>query len=91
MVGLVSTTAKFADTLAILADMLVNSTFPPEALERPKPEAPEGVQPGTPPAPATADAPAPGTKPAAAMTPAGDGGKGPPPAPAVRGKIVEVN
>lgn len=33
-VGLVSTTAKFADTLAILADMLVNSTFPPEALER---------------------------------------------------------
>jgi zinc protease len=33
-IGFVSTTARFADTLAILADMLVNSTFPPEALER---------------------------------------------------------
>ena len=30
----VSTTARFAATLDILADMLVNSTFPPEALER---------------------------------------------------------
>ncbi len=33
-VSFVSTTAKFAATLDILADMLVNSTFPPEALER---------------------------------------------------------
>ena len=33
-VGFVSTAAKFADTLAILADMLVNPTFPPESLER---------------------------------------------------------
>ena len=32
--GFVSTTARFAETLDILADMLVNSTFPPEALER---------------------------------------------------------
>jgi zinc protease len=30
----VSTTTKFAATLDILADMLVSSTFPPEALER---------------------------------------------------------
>jgi zinc protease len=30
----VSTEARFAATLDILADMLVNSTFPPEALER---------------------------------------------------------
>ena len=33
-ISFVSTTAKFAPTLDILADMLVNSTFPPEALER---------------------------------------------------------
>ncbi len=33
-ISFVSTTARFADTLGILADMLVNSTFPPEALER---------------------------------------------------------
>jgi len=33
-IGFVSTTARFADTLGILADMLVNSNFPPEALER---------------------------------------------------------
>ncbi len=33
-ISFVSTTAKFAATLGILADMLVNSTFPPEALER---------------------------------------------------------
>ena len=33
-VGFVSTAGKFAPTLAILADMLLNSTFPPEALER---------------------------------------------------------
>jgi zinc protease len=33
-VSFVSTTAKFAATLDILADMLLNSTFPPEALER---------------------------------------------------------
>ena len=33
-IGFVSTTARFAATLDILADMLVNSTFPPEALER---------------------------------------------------------
>jgi zinc protease len=33
-IGFVSTTARFAETLAILDDMLVNSTFPPEALER---------------------------------------------------------
>ena len=33
-ISFVSTTARFAETLDILADMLVNSTFPPEALER---------------------------------------------------------
>ena len=33
-IGFVSTTGKFAATLDILADMLLNSTFPPEALER---------------------------------------------------------
>jgi zinc protease len=33
-IGFVSTSARFAKTLEILADMLVNSTFPPEALER---------------------------------------------------------
>jgi zinc protease len=33
-ISFVSTTDKFAPTLDILADMLVNSTFPPEALER---------------------------------------------------------
>jgi predicted Zn-dependent peptidase len=33
-ISFVSTTSKFAATLDILADMLVNSTFPPEALER---------------------------------------------------------
>jgi zinc protease len=33
-IAFVSTTDKFAATLDILADMLVNSTFPPEALER---------------------------------------------------------
>ena len=33
-ISFVSTTAKFAATLDILADMLMNSTFPPEALER---------------------------------------------------------
>jgi zinc protease len=33
-ISFVSTAAKFAPTLDILADMLVNSTFPPEALER---------------------------------------------------------
>jgi zinc protease len=33
-ISFVSTTARFAPTLDILADMLVNSTFPPEALER---------------------------------------------------------
>ena len=33
-IAFVSTTAKFAATLDIVADMLVNSTFPPEALER---------------------------------------------------------
>ena len=33
-ISFVSTTTKFASTLDILADMLVNSTFPPEALER---------------------------------------------------------
>ena len=33
-IGFVSTTARFAETLDILADMLVNSTFPPEAVER---------------------------------------------------------
>ena len=33
-ISFVSTTARFAATLDILADMLVNSTFPPEALER---------------------------------------------------------
>jgi zinc protease len=32
--GFVATTSKFAPTLDILADMLLNSTFPPEALER---------------------------------------------------------
>jgi hypothetical protein len=32
-ISFVSTTARFADTLGILADMLMNSTFPPEALE----------------------------------------------------------
>jgi len=33
-IGFVSTTARFGETLGVLADMLVNSTFPPEALER---------------------------------------------------------
>ena len=33
-ISFVSTTTRFAETLDILADMLVNSTFPPEALER---------------------------------------------------------
>ncbi|HUP40565.1 MAG TPA: pitrilysin family protein [Vicinamibacterales bacterium] len=33
-ISFVSTSARFAQTLDILADMLVNSTFPPEALER---------------------------------------------------------
>ena len=33
-IGFVSTTGKFPATLDILADMLLNSTFPPEALER---------------------------------------------------------
>ena len=33
-ISFVSTTARFAATLDILTDMLVNSTFPPEALER---------------------------------------------------------
>jgi predicted Zn-dependent peptidase len=33
-IGFVSTTDRFADTLGILSDMLLNSTFPPEALER---------------------------------------------------------
>ena len=33
-IGFVSTTAKFAPTLDILADMLLHSTFPAEALER---------------------------------------------------------
>ena len=33
-IGFVSTAAKFAETLDILADMLINPTFPPEALER---------------------------------------------------------
>lgn len=33
-ISFVSTAAKFAPTLDILADMLLNSTFPPEALER---------------------------------------------------------
>ena len=33
-ISFVSTTTKFAETLAILDDMLVNSTFPPESLER---------------------------------------------------------
>jgi zinc protease len=33
-ISFVSTTARFAATLDILADMLENSTFPPEALER---------------------------------------------------------
>jgi len=33
-ISFVSTTARFAATLDILSDMLVNSTFPPEALER---------------------------------------------------------
>jgi zinc protease len=33
-ISFVSTTGKFAATLDILADMLLNSTFPPEALER---------------------------------------------------------
>jgi zinc protease len=32
--GFVSTSGKFADTLAIMADMLVNPTFPADALER---------------------------------------------------------
>ena len=32
--GFVSTTRNFEGTLAILADMMLNSTFPPEALER---------------------------------------------------------
>jgi zinc protease len=33
-IGFVSTTGKFAPSLDILADMLLNSTFPPDALER---------------------------------------------------------
>jgi zinc protease len=33
-IGFVSTTRNFEATLAILADMMLNSTFPPEALER---------------------------------------------------------
>ncbi len=33
-ISFVSTTAKFGATLELLADMLLNSTFPPEALER---------------------------------------------------------
>jgi zinc protease len=33
-ISFVSTSTRFAETLDILADMLVNSTFPPEALER---------------------------------------------------------
>jgi len=33
-ISFISTTGKFAATLDILADMLLNSTFPPEALER---------------------------------------------------------
>jgi zinc protease len=33
-ISFVSTTAKFGATLEILADMLLNATFPPEALER---------------------------------------------------------
>ncbi len=33
-IGFLSTTTKFAATLDILADMMLNSTFPPEALER---------------------------------------------------------
>ncbi len=33
-IGFLSTSSKFAPTLDILADMLVNSTFPTEALER---------------------------------------------------------
>ncbi|RPI51146.1 MAG: insulinase family protein [Acidobacteria bacterium] len=33
-ISFVSTTARFAETLDILADMLLNPSFPPEALER---------------------------------------------------------
>ena len=33
-IGFLSTTTKFAPTLDVLADMLLNSTFPAEALER---------------------------------------------------------
>jgi len=33
-IGFISTTAKFDATLAILADMLLNPSFPPDALER---------------------------------------------------------
>jgi zinc protease len=33
-IGFVSSTGKFADTLAILADMMLNPTFPADALER---------------------------------------------------------
>src|SRR5262249_44256241 len=33
-IGFLSTSSKFGPTLDILADMLLNSTFPPEALER---------------------------------------------------------
>src|SRR5262245_50606927 len=33
-IGFLSTTSKFAPTLDVLADMLVNSTFPADALER---------------------------------------------------------
>jgi predicted Zn-dependent peptidase len=33
-IGFLSTTTKFAPTLDVLADMLLNSTFPPAALER---------------------------------------------------------
>jgi zinc protease len=33
-ISFVATTAKFAPTLDLLADMLLNSTFPPEGLER---------------------------------------------------------
>jgi zinc protease len=33
-IGFMSTTAKFAQTLDVLADVLVNSTFPADALER---------------------------------------------------------
>ena len=45
-ISFVSTTGKFAATLDILGDMLLNSTFPPEALERLRAQRLVALEPG---------------------------------------------